>query len=112
MDIPGNLTKRIDEVIEYVGDTTEDYLKVKRQLINNFPPSERPLFSVRHPCTKKHLLNAFDEAVILYWESKTGVRLWVSEDKLHDPNWKQKKRGWALSLINQERKCKNLEIVC
>jgi hypothetical protein len=104
MNIPANLKERIDEVIGYVGDTTADYLVVKRQLINNFPSASRNLFSARHTCTKKHQLNEFDQAVILYWYSQTGIHLEIDPNKLHDPDWKHKKKGWALSLLNEERK--------
>jgi hypothetical protein len=104
MNIPANLKERIDEVIGYVGDTTTDYLTVKRQLINNFPSSSRSLFSARHPCTKKHQLNEFDQAVILYWLDQTGVRLQIEPQKLHDPEWEHRKKGWALALFNKERR--------
>lgn len=110
MNIPANLKERIDEVIGYVGDTTSDYLLVKRQLINNFPSQSRSLFSARHPCTKKHQLNEFDEAVILYWHNQTGVHLFISPEKLHDPNWKHRKKGWALSLLNEKRKRRYAEL--
>jgi hypothetical protein len=109
MNIPANLKPRIDEVIAYVADTTCDYLLVKRQLINNFPPSSRTLFSARHPCTKKHQLNEFDKLIISYWETKTGVKLVVDADKLHSDAWEHKKKGWALSLLNQERKQRHEE---
>lgn len=104
MDIPTTLKERIDEVVEYVGNTTTNYLIVKRQLINNFPSYARNFFSARHPCTKKHQLNEFDLAVIHYWFKQTGLKLEVPVEKLHDPSWKHKKKGWALSLINQSRK--------
>ena len=103
MNIPTKLKDRIDEVIGYVADTTDDYLLVKRQLINNFPSSSRSLFSARHPCTKKHELNDFDLAVIEYWLTQTGVQLKIPPEKLHDPTWKHRKKGWALTLLNQER---------
>jgi hypothetical protein len=104
MNIPLNLRERIDAVIGYVGDTTSDYLVVKRQLINNFPTPSRALFSARHPCTKKHILNEFDKAVIWYWQEQTGIRLEVAPEKLHDPEWEHRKKGWALTLLNKERK--------
>lgn len=104
MDIPANLKERIDEVIGYVGDSTTDYLVVKRQLINNFPSTYRNLFSARHPCTKKHQLNEFDQAVILYWLDQTGMRLEIDPIKLHNPDWIHRKKGWALTLLNKERK--------
>ncbi len=104
MNIPTNLKERIDEVIGYVGDSTTDYLVVKRQLINLFPSSHRHLFSARHPCTKKHQLNDFDQAVILYWFIQTGMQLQIDPNKIHDPGWTHRKKGWALSLLNEERK--------
>lgn len=102
--IPDKLKERIDEVVGYVGATTDDYLLVKRQLINTFPSSSRSLFSARHPCTKKHELNDFDKAVIAYWYLQTGVQLAIPPEKLHDPTWEHRKKGWALTLFNQERK--------
>ena len=102
--IPPFLKERINEVIGYIGDTTADYLLIKRQLINNFPTPSRALFSARHPCTKKHTLNDFDRAVMEYWEQETGVKLELDPAKLHDPGWEQKKKGWALVLLNEQRR--------
>lgn len=104
MTIPAFLKERINQVIDYVGDTTTDYLIVKRELINNFPTPSRSLFSARHPCTKKHILNAFDTAVMEYWEMQTGMRLRIDPSKLHDPSWEHRKKGWALTLLNEERR--------
>lgn len=105
--IPANLLQRIDEVIEYIGNSTTDYLVVKRQLINAFPASQRALFSTRHPCTKKHQLNDFDHEVIEYWHHQTKTLLQIDSSKLHNPDWKQKKKGWALTLLNKQRKLSN-----
>lgn len=102
--IPPFLKQRIDEVIGYVGDSTSDYLIIKRQLINNFPTPYRGLFSARHPCTKKHTLNDFDKAVMEYWQKETGVKLELDPEKLHDPGWRQRKKGWALVLLNEQRR--------
>ncbi|TXH11470.1 MAG: hypothetical protein E6R04_02470 [Spirochaetes bacterium] len=107
--IPPFLKQRIDEVIGYIGDSTTDYLIIKRQLINNFPTPSRGLFSARHPCTKKHTLNDFDRAVMAYWEQETGVELKLDPGKLHDPGWEQKKKGWALVLLNEQRRKRHHE---
>jgi hypothetical protein len=105
MDIPDNLKEQIDIVIMYVGDSTNDWLRIKKELINSFPGQDRKLFSRRHPLTKKQTPNAFDESVMLYWKSKTGISPEITKDKLHDPNWiHDKKPGWGLIAINQERK--------
>lgn len=107
MEIPVNLKARIDIVISYVGDTTNDWLRVKKELINSFAKEDRKLFSARHPCTKKQTPNAFDESVIAYWKEVTGVELVISPDKLHDAEWVHKKKGWALVAINEERRKNN-----
>src|SRR5574337_2117090 len=109
MDIPDNLKERIDMVIAYVGDFTDDWLRIKKELINSFPRNQRHLFSLRHECTKKQIPNAFDESVMAYWKSKTGVEPVIAPDKLHDPDWIQRKKGWALTIINEERKQKKVD---
>ena len=104
MRIPKHLLRRVDEVIGFIGDTTQNYLKVKMQIINNFPNSGRNLFSRRHSSTKKHKLNEFDRAIITYWKSKTGIKLEVEPTMLHDPDWEHRKKGWGLVLFNEERR--------
>jgi len=104
MNIPLSLKEKIEEVAAYIGETTTNYLTVKRQLINNFPSPSRSLFSARHPCTKKHQLNDFDKEVIRYWFELTGVELRIPSEMMHNPEWQHKKKGWALALFNRERK--------
>lgn len=103
MDIPEDLKDRINFVIDYVSENTNDWLTVKKELINSFPWKERTRFSKRHPSTKKQIPNEFDESVILYWKEKTGIQLEIDPNKLHDPNWIHRKKGWALVAINEER---------
>lgn len=107
MFIPEKLKERIDEVAEYVGTTTSDFLVVKRQLINCFPPTERWRFSHRHNSTRKHTLNGFDQEVIEYWFQSTGIRLVVNPNKLHDPGWEHRKKGWSLIIFNEKKKKNN-----
>lgn len=104
MDIPDNLKSKIDLVISYVGDFTNDWVRIKKELLNSLPWEERTRFSRRHPFTKKHSLNAFEELVMAYWKERTGVELVIPSEKLHDPNWVRRKRGWALVAINEDRK--------
>lgn len=95
---------RINFVADYVQDSTQDWLQVKRQIINAFDPPSRSLFSTRHPKTKKHFINEFDKLVMSYWESVTGMNLEVDPDKLHDTlGWVHKPKGWALFKMNHER---------
>jgi len=94
----------IDYAAEYIEDTTDDWFRVKKQLVNLFPPKKRKLFTRRHYSTKKHVINDFEKEVMKYWCTKTGVELKIDENKMHDPNWVQKPKGWALMEINEERR--------
>lgn len=103
-DIPEYLKERINYVARYVGDSTTDWLVVKKQLFLNFPNKGRKLFSKRHACTKKQIPNKFDKLVMNYWKELTGVDLVLHESKLHDKNWTHKKKGWALQVFNEKRR--------
>lgn len=98
-----DLKNLIDYVINYVGNSSNDWFTIKRELVNVFPPKKRSLFSRRHFSTKKHTLNDFDYEVIAYWEKKTGNKLVIDEKKLHPKNWKRKPKGWGLQKYNRER---------
>ena len=107
--IPEFLQEHIDYVIEYVGDSSNDWFVIKMEIINRFPPKERSRFSRRHYSTKKHILNSFDYEVINYWKKKTGVDLWIDPNKLHPEDWIQRPKGWGLIAINEERRRKKEE---
>jgi len=94
----------IDYAAEYIEDTTSDWFRVKKEIVNLLPPVNRSLFSRRHYSTKKQMINEFEREVMEYWYKKTGVRLVIDKNKLHDINWIQKPKGWALKKINEQRK--------
>ena len=102
--IPIHLQELIDYVIEYVGNATDDWFVIKRELVNSFPPKERSRFSRRHYSPKKHILNEFDQEVINYWEERTATTLIIDETKLHPDNWKQRPSGWGLKAFNEARR--------
>lgn len=104
--IPNELKEIIKYVIDYAGDSSNDWFQVKKELVNLFPPKERTRFSRRHYSTKKHLINDFDREVIKYWENQTGNRLLIDETKLHPESWEQQPRGWGLAVYNERRKQK------
>jgi hypothetical protein len=97
MSIPDKLKERINDVADYIGQETNDWLLIKRHLIISFPNEGRRLFSVRHPCTKKQILNAFDKLVMAYWKELTGIEPIIDPSKIHPDNWTHKKKGWALT---------------
>lgn len=102
--IPDKLKEIIEYAADYIGDSTDDWFRVKKELVNLFPPKQRSKFSRRHYSTKLHSINEFEMAVMNYWKNATGVELQVDENRLHDPNWEQKPRGWGLRKFNDERR--------
>ena len=103
-DIPEHLQERIDYVIAYVDGSSNDWFRIKMEIINQFPPKERSRFSRRHYSSRKHILNSFDRAVINYWETKTSSTLWLNPEKLHPDDWTHRPHGWKLNEINEERR--------
>lgn len=98
------LSKDIKDRIEYVagyvqGNLTDWFLVKKEIIVHAFPGQLRKTvgFSKRHRNTKKMLLNEFDLEVIRYWELLTGIKLEIDPEKLHDPNWVHRRKGWALN---------------
>jgi len=102
--IPKRLIKLIDYVYEYVGDATNDWFVIKREIVNIFPPKDRSKFSKRHYSTKKHILNDFDQEVITYWEKISGNKIYIDESKLHPKDWVQKPKGWGIEQYNEQKR--------
>lgn len=101
--IPNELKEIIDYVIDYASESSNDWFQIKKELVNLFPPKERSRFSRRHYSTKKQLINDFDRAVMKYWESQTGQKLFIDDTKLHPKSWKKQPRGWGLAAYNDKR---------
>lgn len=96
--------KIINYAVSYIGNSTTDWFKIKRELVKIFPPKERSNFSRRHFSTKKQLLNKFDREVIKYWEKQTKLKLFIDQDKLHPKDWVRKPKGHGLKAYNEKRK--------
>ena len=102
--IPDNLKEIIDYAADYIEDSTDDWFRVKKEIVNLFPPKQRSNFSRRHYSTKLHTINEFEREVMDYWTEVTGVELQIDESRLHDPNWQHRPHGWGLQKYNAERK--------
>ena len=102
--LPQTLQERIRYVAAYVADSTDDWLRVKVEIMKAFPPKERKHFSKRHYSTKKHTLNDFDLLVMRFWKREVGVELVLNEDDKHPEDWEPKPVGWGLIEINESRK--------
>lgn len=104
-----SIKKKIDYVIEFIGDSTDDWLLVKQQIVRSVANSIRVLFSKRHYITLKQIPNEFDKMVMQYWEERTGVQLKIPESKLQDPNYVPGEFGWKIREINEAAHRRRLE---
>jgi hypothetical protein len=102
--IPKKALEIIDYVISYVGDSSNDWFRIKMEIISRSEPAERGLFSRRSQSNRKQIINSYEGEVITYWESKTGVAIWIDPEKLQADDWVRKYRGDSLKEINETRK--------
>lgn len=102
-DIPDKIWEAINYVMQYANNS-ENWLAVKKEILWLMPNKYRHYFSRRHSVTRKHSLNDFEKLVIEYWKSETGIELKIPDNQIHDSKWIHRPRGWALYLINEERK--------
>jgi len=71
-------------VSRYVGETTHDWLDIKKELLKHLSADDRKVFSTRDPKTKKHVLNKFEKEIIESWWGLTGIVLKLDPDKTSD----------------------------
>mgnify|MGYP001598673632 FL=1 len=76
--IPEKILQAIKEVAAYA-DSTDDWVRVKIEIMNRVPWQLRTNFSRRDQKTKEQWLNDFDKEVIEEWKKITGVELKIKE---------------------------------
>lgn len=94
----------MEYVISYVGDSTNDWFKIKKELINCYPRRLRSRFSRRHYSTKLFFVNDFEKEIMKQWTKITGIELFIDSSKLHPATWKRRPQGWGLRVYNEKRK--------
>jgi len=99
-----DIKNKIQFVASYIEDSTNDWFRIKKELINCLPIEERHNFSRRHKTSKKFFINDFDNSVINYWEQITGVVLFIDKTRLHKTEDERPPRYWALMEYNEKRK--------
>jgi hypothetical protein len=97
---------RIAYVAAYVQDSITDWFVLKIEILRAFGRFDRKKLGMsrRHPSTEKLFVNEADREIMEYWELLTGIKPFVDETKLHDPNWVYRPSGWRLAEINEKRK--------
>lgn len=102
-DLPEHVAKRVEYVSKYILNSTDDWLRVKREILTVLAPRHRSLFSRRHKTSKKHFLNDLEHEVMDFWETLTGVRLKMDPQNLHTSQDERPPRYWGLMELNKQR---------
>lgn len=99
MPLPDSVKEKIEYVASYVQGSLKDWFLLKQEILRSMPGQLRKSvgLSKRHRSTKKMIINDIDKEVIEYWELLTGIKLWIDTNRLHDPKWISRPRGWALN---------------
>ncbi len=99
MPLPNSVKEKLEYVASYVRGSLTDWFLLKTVILQSFRGIERKAvgLSKRHRSTKKMFVNDTDKEVIEYWELLTGVKLWIDPQRLHNPNWISRPKGWALN---------------
>lgn len=103
MLIDDEILEKITYVSKYIGNSTNNWVRVKREILLNLRPSHRKLFSKRHKTSKKHFLNDFEAQVIKFWQVLTGIVLVLEESQTHRAEDERPPRHWGLALYNKKR---------
>ena len=72
--IPDKIIEQLETVSSYVGDC-DDWVTVKKEIMNGIPSSLRKNFSTRDPKTKEQWLNSFEIGIIETYREMTGIDL-------------------------------------
>lgn len=91
----------IDYIILIVDGSTDNWIPIKQYLQRALPYSLKSLLSHRDPATRKQKPNDFDFAVMNYWKEKTGVVLFIPEEKLHPADHTYRPKGWNIVIHNE-----------
>lgn len=99
MPLSNYVKEKIEYVASYVQGYETDWFRLKHIILIAFPgPLRKSVgMSKRHRSTRKMLMNDTDREIIAYWELITGVKVKINPDKLHNPDWVSRPKGWALN---------------
>jgi len=100
--------KQIAFVASYVGTESDDWFRIKKQILWALHPRFRGNFTKRHNVSRKLYINDFETQLMAYWESVTGVKLKVDEARLHTDADLRMPRHWGLMNHNRIKKEKAL----
>lgn len=99
MPLSDYVKERLEYVASYVQHYVTDWFVLKIVILQSMTAKQRKLLGMakRHRSTKKMFVNDVDLEVIAYWKLLTGVDVLINPEKLHDPKWVSRPRGWALN---------------
>tara|TARA_B100001989_G_C24494657_1_gene441528 strand:+ start:992 stop:1243 length:252 start_codon:yes stop_codon:yes gene_type:complete len=73
------ITDLLLEIGEYYKDN--DWLIIKKYLLRYLKPEVRKNFSTRNPKSKKHIINNYENKIIILYKNLFNVKLVLDESK-------------------------------
>lgn len=99
---PYKIKKALGIVVKALNEKTDQWIIVKKEILKMLPPHLRSLFGLRHPVTKKQILNEMDLIVIDFWLHQTGKQLKV--DIHNEKTYTYRGRGFGLKQWHKMKK--------
>jgi hypothetical protein len=80
VEIPPEIANSMANIFQYAPQINE-WIVLKRELLNSIPSKLRSLFSTRHPLTKRTQTNEFELALAHRWAELTGRPVLFKDDE-------------------------------
>jgi len=79
--IDEEIKELVEELFFYYKD--DNWLTVKKYLVRYLHPNLRKKFTTRHPKTKKHTINLYEEEIIKYYYKEYNILLRLYDEDTH-----------------------------
>ena len=80
MSIPDEIIEALNEIHQYASQVDE-WIVLKRILLNSLPAPTRTLFSTRHPISKRTWTNDLEIELANMWSKLTGRPIIFKDDE-------------------------------
>ena len=97
------LIEKLKYLHKYVGNETNDWFRIKRELLNLLPYQYRAFFSKRHYVSHKFFINDLEKDLIKTWKEIAGFDLQIDDSRLHKLSDERMPKYWGLMQLNKKR---------
>lgn len=107
MGCPSASDAKIQEAFEHVfqyASHVDDWLEIKKEIVNYIAPQHRSRFSRRHEETRQQLTNAFEKRLAAQWAARTGRDVIFSkehDEATNDGGWLKRMQAKKTSRVHK-----------